>query len=121
MASFNGANLGLIFEMSTSANPNARQINTYPGANGLEVLDQGTRGGSTTVLGALGGTTAGGLAAAEATFRSLQVDGGAYTLVDTLGTGWGRVILIQFTPVGRVYPVVGGGYVRKYEMEFLHV
>ena len=121
MASFNGASLGFIFAMSTAANPNDLQVNAYPGANGLEVLNMGARGGNTTVAGALGGATAQGLAAAEATFRSLQVSGGAYVLVDNLGTSWSNVILTEFRPVGRIYPAVGIGFVRKYEMLFFHV
>jgi hypothetical protein len=121
MASFNGLDLGLIFAMSTAANPKARQVNAYAGANGLEVLDHGSRGGSSAVEGALAGSTPAGLAAAEGTFRSLQIDGGGYVLVDTLGNSWFNVILVQFNPVGRVGIVAGGGYARRYAMEFLHV
>ena len=121
MASFNGIDLGLVFEMSVGANPKGRQINTYPGANGLEVIDHGTRGGRTVCLGALGGATTAVLASAEAALRGAQLDGGKYTLVDTLGISWTGVILANFQPVGRVNLLAGGGYGRKYQAEFLHV
>jgi hypothetical protein len=121
MASFNGASLGFIFEMNPNPNPKARQINTYPGATGLEVLDQGGRGGTTTVLGAVLGGSPSGLDSAISTFRSLQQDGGQYTLLDNLGRSWSGVILVAFNTVGQARPLVGGGYAKRYEAEFLHV
>lgn len=125
MASFNGVDLGFIFEMSVAANPKGRQVNAYCGANGLEVIDQGSRGGTTAVSGAIISSSAPGLAAAEQSLRALQVNGGAYALVDTLGTTWPGVILVQYQPQGRVCRVVGpyGLYyiARRYSAEFLHV
>lgn len=127
MASFNGVDLGLVFEMNVAPNPKARQINTYAGGNGLEVLDQGSRGGSSYVEGAVISPFQSGLGAVEQGFRALMVDGGAYTLVDTLGTAWPTVILVQYSPKGRVYRAIGYGpvgilyYARKYRMELLHV
>lgn len=125
MASFNGVDLGFIFEMCVAPSPKARQVNAYAGANGLEVIDQGSRGGVSYVEGAIIGLSPPGLAAAEQSLRALQVDGGAYLLVDTLGTTWAGVILIQFSPRGRVCQVIGPGdffYVaRKYHADFLHV
>jgi hypothetical protein len=107
--------------MSTSANPNSRQVNAYPGADGLEVIDQGSRGGCTFVAGAIVASTAQNLASAEQTFRSLQVDGGAYVLRDDLGRYWPGVILVQFRPVGRIYLTANYFVTRRYEAEFLHV
>jgi hypothetical protein len=125
MASFNGVDLGFIFFMNVAANPKAKQINAYAGANGLEVIDQGSRGGHTVVSGAIISRSAPGLAAAEQSLRALQVDGGAYALVDTLGTSWPGVILVEFQPEGRVNRIVGpfGGFFigRRYRAEFLHV
>ena len=109
MATFNGVNLGFVFEMNVQASPKGRQINAYAGANGLEVLDHGSRGGASYVEGAIISGSAPGLAAAEQSLRALQVDGGAYLLVDTLGTTWSGVILIQYAPKGRVCRAVGPG------------
>lgn len=121
MASFNGLSLGLVFSMPVAPNPNGRQVNAYAGANGLEVLDHGSRGGHTVVEGGLVAPSGAALGAFEQAFRSLQVDGGGYVLVDTIGLAWYPVILVQFQPQGAIRPVVGGGYARRYTMEFLHV
>ena len=120
MATFNGEDLGFIFAMNTAPATKSRQINTYPGANGLEVIDLGTRGGQTVLDGALFAANAASLAALEQSFRTLQEDGGPYNLVDTLGTAWSNVILVAFAPQGRVFSVVGGALARKYHAEFLH-
>jgi hypothetical protein len=120
-AFYNGVDLGFIFEMVVAANPKGRQVNSYPGANGLEVLDHGSRGGTTIVIGAIVAPSAQALASAEQQLRSLQVDGGAYTLRDDLGKYWPGVILIQYRPQGRVYLTVNNYLTRRYDCEFLHV
>jgi len=124
-ASFNGISLGLVFTMPVTTNPNARQVNAYCGANGLEVINMGSRGGHTVLEGAIVAAGPSALAAAEASLIAMVRDGGAYTMVDSLGTAWPGVILVTFQPKGRVYPVVGfppGLYVaRKYDAEFLHI
>lgn len=120
-AYYNGVNLGLIFEMPVAANPKGRQINAYPGANGLEVIDHGSRGGSTFVSAALIGASTQQLRALEQQLRALQVDGGAYPLVDDLGTTWPGVILVQYQPTGRVFLTVDNYLARRYRAEFLHV
>jgi hypothetical protein len=124
-ASFNGVSLGLVFTMNTSPNPSGRQINAYPGANGLEVINHGSRGGRTAVSGAIVAAGALGLAAALQTFRALLADGGAYVLLDNKGTAFPGVILERFTPVGRAMPTVGlfagANFTQRYEAEFLHL
>ena len=121
MASFNGLDMGLVFENPVAPNPNGRQINAYCGANGLEVLNMGSRGGQSTADGLLFAPSVGGLSAYEQAFRSLVVDGGGYGLIDTMGNAWFPVILAMFTPVGPVLNIAGGGYGRRYHAEFLHV
>lgn len=121
MASFNGFDLGFIFQMPVAANPKARQINAYAGANGLEVIDHGSRGGTTFVEGAFGSSTTAGLSAVEQGMRSLMVDGRAYILVDTLGKSWPGVILVKYQPIGPIRPTFDGILTRRYEAEFLHV
>jgi len=124
-AYYAGLDLGFIFIMNTAASPNSRMLNAYPGANGLESVDLGSRGGHTLVEGGIVAASAGGLAAVEAAFRGLQVNGLASVLVDTLGTAWPEVILDQFVPIGPVRPVVanltGVYYCRHYRAEFLHL
>jgi len=123
MASFNGVDLGLIFEMNTAAAPKAFQVRAYPGANGLEVLDMGSRGGMTTAEGAVFAGSPTALAGALASLRALQVDGGSYVLIDTLGTSWSGVKLMLFQPIGKVFLMaVGppGGYGKMYHAEFFH-
>lgn len=125
LPSFNGIALGFLFSMNPAPNPNGRQINTYPGQNGLEVIDQGSRGGTTLLEAAIIAAGPAALASAEQSFRALVADGGAYTLVDQLGTVWTGVILAKFTPKGRVLNVaatIPGVYIaRKYDAEFLHI
>ena len=101
-------------------NPPAVQQNTYPGQNGTEELGMGLRGGYTLVSGCLGGSGPGGLAAAEAVFRSFY-DDRAYTLVDTLGVSWDWVKLESFQPTGRVYRDPYGNCYRDYTAKFRHI
>jgi len=120
-AFYNGVSLGFVFEMQVMANPKGLQVNVYPGADGLEVIDQGSRGGTTTLRAALVAASPQALAAAEQSLRSLQVAGRAGTLVDDLGRSWPGVILRQYRPQGRVCLAVNNYLARKYDAEFLHV
>jgi hypothetical protein len=117
---FAGVWLGPICTTRTYANPVARQVNEYPGINGLEVLTMGSRGGTTEADGLLFGTSLDDLASRFCTFIDLQRDGGAYTLFDSLGTTWELVILVDFHPEGLVMQAPGG-CVRAYRALFLHV
>jgi hypothetical protein len=121
MATYAAFDLGLIFEMVTVAAPNARQVNAYPGANGLEVIDLGSRGGQTTVLAALGASSSSGLATLIQGLRTLQVAGTANVLVDEFGVSWPGVILEMFAPVGPVRLGTGGSFLQRYQAQFLHV
>lgn len=125
-ASFNGISLGFIFSMPVAPNPNGRSINAYCGANGLEVINMGSRGGHTVLEGAIVAAGASALTAAENSFRAAVADGGAYQLIDSTGTAWFPVIMVSFQPKGRVYVVAGGiipglFLARKYDAEFLHL
>jgi hypothetical protein len=120
MASFNGTDLGFIFSMLPSGAPYALQVNAYPGANGLEVLPQGTRGGSTSLHGGTIAANPAALAVAEQVLRTMQESGVAATLIDQLGTSWSNVIFLTFSPLGNVTPMAGGGYGRQYSAEFFH-
>jgi hypothetical protein len=122
MPTFNGADMQIVEEMQTYVLPKDRQLNAYPGVNGLESLDMGLRGGQTTARGVLGGTDLADLASVQGQFRALQADGGAYTLVDSNGTEWPDVILVMFRPTGKRFLLAGdAGICQRYEMEFLHL
>lgn len=117
---FDGVWLGPICTTRTYANPVARQVNEYPGVNGLEVLNLGSRGGTTEADGLLFGTDLYDLANRFATFINYQRDGGAYVLYDSFGTAWPLVILVDFHPEGLAMQAPGG-VVRAYRALFLHV
>ena len=121
MASYAGANIfGIGVRMRTAVNPRDRQVNSYPGVNGLEVLDGGSRGLVTLVAGTLIGSDESGLGASEQFFLS-YFDGSAYLLVDTLGRAWPSVRLESFRPAGRVRRGPDGTCLREYTAEFLHL
>lgn len=123
MASFNGVDLGPACVMVTAPAPKELQINAYPGVVGIGVLDHGGRGGITQCNGWSVGVDAASLAAVEQAFRALQQSTGVYTLIDTLGTAWANVKLLEFEPEPRVFACVAlgsGGWSRRYRMTFLH-
>src|ERR1700754_450272 len=117
MPSFDSVDMGPFVSMQTSAAPPQLQVNESPGVDGLEVLYQGSRGGTTTAHGACFADDLPGLAATEQQFRTLQVSGIVSDLVDTEGSTWPNVMLVQFRPVGEILFVPGYGWAREYDME----
>lgn len=121
MASFNSTDLGTVVEMTTVLSPKQRQVNAYPGINGLQLIDHGTRGATTRVRGILSGSGRAGLSTVFDTFRGYQTAGGKATLVDVLGKSWTNVILVVFQPIGQSGVMAGGvNYCQQYEAEFFH-
>src|SRR4051794_12326191 len=121
MASYGGVNIfGSAVSMVTSDNPREKQLNAFFGLSGLESLDGGLRGRSTSVTGLLVGGSPSQLASAEVLFRSFN-DGAARTLIDTLGLIWASVKLESFQPIGRVRRSPGGYLFRSYRARFLHL
>lgn len=120
MASFDSNDLGPAVEMRTTALPHALQIITYPGINGTGVNRCGSRGGMTEAIGVNYADTVADLATLENNFRQLQVNATSGTLVDTTGTSWTNVILIEFRPIDTIDFAAGFGYVRSYQMQFYH-
>lgn len=119
MASFNGTDLGIVEACNTAQAPKERQVNAYPGVNGLQLIDHGTRGAMTQLRGVAFASSRAALASTLDVFRGYLAAGGKATLVDTYGASWAGVILVQFRPVGNIYPMPGGFCIR-YEAEFLH-
>lgn len=119
MASFNSTDLGIVEVCNTVQAPKERQVNAYPGVDGLQLIDHGTRGAITQLRGVLAASSRSGLATLLGTFRAYHAAGGKATLVDTYGVSWTNVILVQFRPIANIYPVPGG-FCTRYEAEFLH-
>lgn len=119
MASFNGVDLGICY-IQTEANPSERQVNAYPGVNGLEILTMGSRGWKSHAQGTLFATSAAGLILLESAFRNLEANETVSLLVDTLGVVWANVRIDHYRPTGDAFPVGIGGVGRSYEMTFLH-
>ena|SRR5579859_4727816 len=126
MALFGGVDIfGPHIQIIPVQTPRMRQVNHYPGTEGLEVIDMGSMGGRSYATGVLIAPTGLALAAAESVFRAYEFNGGAFALVDTTGTVWFNVILEAFRPEGVIMPgadaFVGNGYGRMYSAVFLHL
>jgi hypothetical protein len=127
MANFAGLDMGIVEEMNTFPNPRERQVNAYPGVNGTEPLDLGSRGGKTVARGVFAGSTPFDLASIQGAWYAVQFGGGAYVLLDSKGVAWTNVILEFVRPVGPTIPgvsgggVAAGGVAQRYEMEFYHI
>lgn len=101
--SFAGQQLfGWPVTMYTEDTPRAKQINSFPGINGVEVLDLGFRLRQTIANGRLTGGDESELAAAVGIFRSFN-DGGAYDLYTTKGEFFEQVQLHLFAERPRVF------------------
>lgn len=119
-ATFDGIDLGPVCVIESEGNPVARQINEYPGINGIEVLNMGTRGGSAEVTqGILWSLDLSELVSREDALRAHQLDGGAYMLVESVGRTWGLAILDRFRPIGRYVRSIDGGWARQYRASFI--
>ncbi len=111
---------GYSVSMTTVDVPREKQINSYFGLSGLEILDGGSRGRWTYARGLLSGDTPALLAMSEMQFRSFN-DGIARVLVDTLGSIWQEVRLDAFQPIGRVSQSPSGVCFRAYNARFFHL
>ncbi|WP_435021276.1 hypothetical protein TA3x_002289 [Tundrisphaera sp. TA3] len=121
MASFGGVRIfGEAVSMITAEVPRENQLNGFFGVNGFESIDGGYRGRVTRVKGVLSGSSAAGLGAAEALFRSFN-DGIARPLVDTLDVLWPSTRLVAFQPSGRVRRSAYGVHFRAYQAQFFHL
>lgn len=120
MASYAGFGLGHVRSMPTRPAPKARQINEYPGADGLEVIDLGARGGTTHVTALLVASTTAGLVLLKQGLRTLQQAGTGNVLITVDGESFDGVILVDFEPGGAMRPCTGG-WCEAYQATFLHV
>jgi hypothetical protein len=120
-ASFDGVWLGPFTFLDTAPLPLARQVNEYPGIDGIEVLRMGARGFESEGHGAFVGATGSAINQQFAVMYAYHQDGGAYTLIDQTGVPWDNVLVLDFRPDGGFYPARGGGYARRWKAQFLHV
>jgi hypothetical protein len=113
---------GLATTVVVADGPRGVQRNAYPGLDGVEELDQGSRGRLITITGRLYGANASAMGAAEADVRSYN-DGATHTIVDQFGVAWSYCKYESFEPQGRVEIAVdlnGNGpmYHRRYVARF---
>lgn len=122
MASYDGINgfFGYSVKMTTVENPRRCQMNTYPGLDGVEELDQGFNGRLTIVTGKLAANTPFLLGLILRSFESYN-DGIARVLTDTEGQAWPSVKLESFEPAqGSAKLSIPLGYTRDYAARFRH-
>jgi hypothetical protein len=112
--------LGGSLQMVTVDNPRQAQVNTYPGLNGIEELDQGLRGRYTMVRGRLAANNPYVLGVLMQQFRSFN-DGRLHSLLDTDGVVWNYVKLEVFQPEGKAIYAPPIGYSRAYTARFRHI
>ncbi|MDR3639061.1 MAG: hypothetical protein P4L84_34975 [Isosphaeraceae bacterium] len=101
MATFNGIDMGIVIEKIPVVNPIERQINTYPGVNGLQILQGGTRGGTIMIKGVLVSDSVYDLEAMEQTWHEAAASGVIGTFVDDVGGTYGNCLFIVFRPEGQ--------------------
>jgi hypothetical protein len=122
LAVFAGIDLGIIEEcQGPYPEPKTRQVSGYPGVNGLELLDLGSRGLKASLRGVLLAASPAALSWAKQTLGGLVLDGGPYPFLDPDGTLWVGVVMTAWRPVGPRYLLAGGlGVAQRYDAEFLH-
>lgn len=118
--SFDGVQMfGLAPAIIPRANPNDLQWNVFPGINGREMLNLGSRGGQLIAIGLLADTSLAGLITQEALWRAYQANAVVSVLVDTAGVSWTNVVLVHFTPGEEIKPGPAGYlWSRTYQAVF---
>lgn len=119
--SFDGVYIfGIDVVMVTPETTRDKQINSFHGVNGIEILDHGGRGRFTNVTGRFLMPDVPSLIAAESAFRE-YLDPWAYTLVTTDGSVYEGVNMETFEPIARIFTDIYTGYVwRAYKARFIH-
>lgn len=118
MATFNGVNLfGYAARVAEGSLSRDAQVNAFPGVNGIERLDGGTRGTILVATGTLIGTSATDLSNQKIYFANYE-NGFAYTLVDSLGAYWPNTVLESFAPTSEIRQDPYGLYLQDYEAHF---
>lgn len=121
MPSFNAMDMGPFVRMKTRANRPDLQLTSYPGVNGLAAMATGARGFTTECDFACIGSDAATLATVIGSFMAAQYNYVLGSLVDSLGTSWPNVLLVEFFPTDDVVYVPGYGWGQEFHAEFLHL
>lgn len=99
-------------------NPHRWQVNAYAGTDGRERLDLGTDGGTVIVQGVSYGSNLAALTSWWNTIYGYQTNATVANFVDNEAATIPGCHLDKIEPDGRIMPVVGGGYARKYKLTF---
>lgn len=128
MATFNGISLGLVTECYDEPNEKRRQINAYPGVNGLEMLDMGTAGGTIVVESLITATDMPALLSAEQVYFGWQsATAFQAQLVNNQGATYASVYLNKYIQKSRIKPGPtadfggSGGFARQVRFEFVYL
>lgn len=116
MATFNSIDMGIVVEKCPSVNPIERQINTYPGVNGLQILQGGSRGGTLSIRGVIGAADVGSLDAMEQTWYSMVIAGVIGAFIDDEGNVFANCLIMSWRPQGS-----RTGAMVNYMAEFLQI
>lgn len=123
MPVFNSLSFFGVVQTERSVNtPNDVQLNAFPGVNGLQSLNMGSRGGRTAVRGTLFGANAAELETLQQTFRNLLAARTVAAYVNDAGTNLGPSYLEMFQPLDEEiawYP--GWGWGLEYVAVFVHL
>lgn len=109
---------GLACRVTNQKNPNAAQITSYFGANGVQSMDGGTRGRTFSVEGQLNASSPAGCLALMAALEQ-YADGQAREFTDTAGASWPNVVYRNDAQqTGPILTVVGapGGFLLPYRL-----
>ncbi len=108
---------GVAVHITPQANPDHVQINAYPGINGLQVMDMGSRGRVFQVTGLMIGSTPGDVEANEVSLENFA-DGLPHLLISTAGGIWQNVTYRrEYHPTGKfVFLASGNGWGRSYSL-----
>jgi hypothetical protein len=111
---------GVSVQMVTGSDPRRVTINSYCGVNGEEAIDCGGGGRFTSVSGRTFQPDLGSLATYRGLLESF-VDGLVHTLLDTSGTTWGYVMMIESPKWSRRWTRDSNGFTQSYELLFKHL
>ena len=114
-----------LFGVSMSARPQLErrgsQRNAFPGLNGVEHLDLGSRGATTVIEGTWFADSEADLAATLATWEAL-CDGVPRSFVDTLGRIWANVLLEPYRLEGvRKKSAATGAVMQRFSGTLYHL
>ena len=107
-------------KIDTSQVKRSVQTNEFFGLTGVEEIDGGGRGGTSTATGIVFGGDYPSYRAAWSAATSMQ-DGQARDLLSTDGNLYNQVKLVSWRPASELRQTAGGLWMRRYSAEFRHL